>query len=145
MGLGSRSSTCCEVGHREVSGQSDGEGRGRRGEAARPTAGKTNKKNKQTVGLRRDPARRDPLRDLPLPSSFFFLFSFFFNQLLHGLNFFCAFFSLYVRCQLVSGEQNTQPFCHNRIEVILLVETYMRATTIQSWQKRRIFCPSIIS
>jgi hypothetical protein len=74
---------------------------------------KTKQKQKQTVGLRRDPARRDrgspvrtseiwrgetrhdPLHNLPLPSSFFFLFSFFFNQLQHSLNFFlCIFFSL---------------------------------------------------
>jgi hypothetical protein len=56
-----------------------------------------------------------------LPSSFFFSFlsSLVENQLLLGVNFFCAFFSFYVRCQLVSSGQKTQPFCHNRTEVIL--------------------------
>jgi hypothetical protein len=49
VGLGGRSSTCCEVGRREVSGQSDGEGLRRRG-AARPMAGKTKKKNKTNRG-----------------------------------------------------------------------------------------------
>jgi hypothetical protein len=88
VGLGGRSSTCCEVGRCEVSGQSDGEVR------LRDLRPEKQKKNKQTnCGSparrdRRDLARRDPLCDLPLPSSFFFLFSFFFNQLQHGLIFF---------------------------------------------------------
>jgi hypothetical protein len=37
------------------------------------------------------------------------------NPLQHGVKFFFfAFFYLYVRCQIVSGWQNTPSFCNNR-------------------------------
>jgi hypothetical protein len=77
----------------------------------RPTAGKT-KRKKQTMGLavcethrqrvptarRRDPTARSGKVRLPRPTSFFFLLSLSFflveNQVLLGIDFFCAFFSL---------------------------------------------------
>jgi hypothetical protein len=115
MGLGGRSSTFCEVGRRKVFGQSDNEGR--RGEAARPMTGKktkkkTNrgsrnpwleKKNKKTNrgSLARSGEAR-PLRDLPLPSSFF-LFSFFSLLLSFFLAcfFLCFFSSGHSECRII--------------------------------------------
>jgi hypothetical protein len=63
---------------------------------------KKKKKNKPWVSgeTQRDPARRAPARSSEVSASetlrcsFFFLFSFFFDRLLHGSKWFCAFFFL---------------------------------------------------
>jgi hypothetical protein len=75
---------------------------------------------------RRVLANPRPTRSFLLPSSFlFFLFSF----LLHRGSraggcriFFCIFFSLFVKCQHVSGGQKIPLFCPIRIEVIFLIK-----------------------
>jgi hypothetical protein len=93
--LSGRSSTCCEVGRCEVFGLRVMARDGNCEERLRdPRPGK----KKKTWVCWQDPAatsgetQRRPCETRD-PSSFFFLFYFLFNQLLHGLNFFlCIFF-----------------------------------------------------
>ena len=56
---------------------------------------------------------------MPRVSRLLFLFIFFFFLLLQVIFLLVAIFSLYVRCQYLSGGQKISPFCTHRIEVIL--------------------------
>jgi hypothetical protein len=132
VGLGGWSSTCCEVGSERwrdmrlvageiLSARPNGDLKspeGKKKKKKKPWVSQTHSQRDLAKGLGGQPGWSTLHRGF-LPSSFFLLllFSFFFNRksAAVGCKFFflCIFFSLYVRCQLVSGRQKTYPFCHN--------------------------------
>jgi hypothetical protein len=87
VGLGGRSSTFCEVGRREVSGQSDSEGEVR----LRDPRPEKKKKKKNVVGLRRDPARFGEARPWVSGETSISGLASFFLLLLSSLFFFLSF------------------------------------------------------